>query len=124
MSSTKPGPRIRRIKKIDNLPEYASWSEMARIMRDSFPGDENPDRFERRQLDIWHRRRAKNGFPELHEVQVEGKLVWSGWNKTEGGKARWLKVSEVLDWYSRYVPPGRGPNRPKPEAEDDGETAA
>lgn len=83
------------------MPEYAGYSEMARILTAANPDRPRPSGgdYTRQQIHTWYMRRNRNGFPERHVQQT-----------ISGRDIEVFKVDEVLHWFSNY----RGQNGGRP----------
>lgn len=81
----------------ESAPRYGGYTVVARVMSDVY-SEWRPDGYRRQQVHMWWVRRERNGFPEKHQVSVNGKL------------RDLLDVREVIDWFEGYVPSrgGRG----------------
>lgn len=74
-----------------DAPEFGGYTVVARVMSDVYR-EWKPEGYRRQQVHMWWVRRDRNGFPEKHEVVVNGR------------KRNLLSTREVLAWFQDYVP--------------------
>ncbi len=80
------------------MPEFGGYTVVARALAVAYPepSKKGLKAFTRQQVHVWWLRRDRNGFPGKYPKIVNG------------SKKELFRVSEVVAWYSGYVPSAGG----------------
>ena len=76
-------------KEAVTYPEVGGYTVVARALSELHRA-ERPQGYRRQQIHVWWLRRDRNGFPEKHQVELNGRV------------REIFKVSEVVTWFEGY----------------------
>lgn len=82
-----------------HAPEFGGYTVVARALSEAYR-EWRPSGFRRQQVHMWWVRRLRNGFPEKHELVLNGRVK------------HLFRLSEVFSWFEGYIP-STGGKRPE-----------